>query len=176
MLNVEEGWAAGTDGIILYYSQGQWTESSSPTSLVLKRVAMVNENEGWAVGKRGTILHYQQGTWQEIEPVVDKSLSEIVMLDENTGWILADDLLLRHKNGIWEQVFPPEEYHQSFSTMGVVSPDEVWVMGARVILRYKADKWEVFDNPRGLGMAAIVMLNENEGWAVGDGILHYTNR
>ncbi len=98
------------------------------------------------------------------------------MIDENTGWILADDLLLRYKNGIWEQVSPPAEYKQSFSTMGVVSADEVWVMGARFILRYKAGEWEVFDNPRGLGMARMLMLNENEGWAVGDGILHYTNK
>ncbi len=137
---------------------------------------MLNENEGWAIGLKGTILHYQAENWQEIEPVVDKSLSEIEMLDENAGWILADDLLLRYQNHTWQVISPPPDYNQSFTAMGVVSAEEVWVMQERLILRYKNGNWDVFDNPRQTGMAAMLMLNENEGWAVGDGILHYTNK
>jgi hypothetical protein len=175
MVNENEGWAVGAEGIILHYTNDKWHEVASPTTKWLEDIAMVNEQEGWTVGLRGTILHYQAGNWQESALVVDKHLTEIEMIDENTGWILAGDLLLHYENSVWQEITPPSEYN-SFSAMGVVGADEVWVMGKRFILRYKAGEWEVFDNPRGLGMARMLMLNENEGWAVGDGILHYTNK
>lgn len=97
------------------------------------------------------------------------------MIDETRGWILADDLLLRYENKSWQEVIPPTGY-DSFTAMGVVNADEVWVMNSEALLRYKAGEWEIFDNPIGVGLGAIVMLNENEGWAVGGGILHYTSK
>lgn len=109
------------------------------------------------------------------DPVINRDLSEVVMIDETRGWILADDLLLRYENKSWQEVIPPTGY-DSFTAMGVVNADEVWVMNSEALLRYKAGEWEIFDNPIGVGLGAIVMLNENEGWAVGGGILHYTSK
>jgi hypothetical protein len=63
MVSASEGWAVGTGGLIVRYSQGVWTRVASPTSQTLQSIAMVTAAEGWAVGDRGTILRYAQGAW-----------------------------------------------------------------------------------------------------------------
>ena len=98
------------------------------------------------------------------------------MINENEGWILAGNwLLLRYHNGEWQEVIPPPEYGH-YTAMGMLNGKQGWLMGSQHILHYQDGEWEVFDNPALIGMAKIQMLNENEGWAVGQGILHYTNK
>lgn len=70
----DEGWAVGTDGTIMRYKDGAWTDSPSPTDLGLRQVAWVSSDEAWAVGgeghnsARGIILHYQNGAWAIYNP------------------------------------------------------------------------------------------------------------
>jgi photosystem II stability/assembly factor-like uncharacterized protein len=176
MVNENEGWAVGGEGGIIYYTAGGWREAESPTQGVLSAIDMVNENEGWAVGFAGKILHYQSGQWKLIEPIVDKDLSEIEMINENEGWILAgDETLLRYRDGSWEETSVPQQYIP-FTAMDMISSEEEWLMSTRHILHLQNGEWKVFDNPARRGMAKMLMLNENEGWAVGEGILHYTNK
>jgi hypothetical protein len=65
MMSASEGWAVGTGGLIVHYSQGTWTRVASPTSQALQSVAMVSAAEGWAVGDHGTVLHYARGAWSQ---------------------------------------------------------------------------------------------------------------
>jgi photosystem II stability/assembly factor-like uncharacterized protein len=64
MINAEEGWAVGRDGLILHYQQGAWQEAPSPTKNSLLSIDMISAEEGWAVGWNCTILHYQNGMWE----------------------------------------------------------------------------------------------------------------
>ena len=63
MVSASEGWAVGSDGLIVHDLGGTWTRVSSPTSQTLEGIAMVSPTEGWAVGDQGTVLHYSDGTW-----------------------------------------------------------------------------------------------------------------
>ena len=64
MVDASDGWAVGSSGVILHYSQGAWTVHqqtvgpSWPISQDLWEVDMLSADEGWAVGANGTILHY----------------------------------------------------------------------------------------------------------------------
>lgn len=70
MVSPSEGWIAGDEGgispslantmngIILHYSDGSWSQQSSPAAEYLESVFMVSSTEGWIVGWGGTILHY----------------------------------------------------------------------------------------------------------------------
>ncbi len=58
--------------------------------------------------------------------------------------------------------------------MDILSANKGWFLSQEGILYYEDGRWEIFDNPARVG-SAIKMLNENEGWAVVQGILHYTN-
>ena len=63
LVSATEGWAVGSDGLIVHGQSGAWTPVASPTDQTLRRVVMVSPIEGWAVGDQGTILHYQRGVW-----------------------------------------------------------------------------------------------------------------
>jgi photosystem II stability/assembly factor-like uncharacterized protein len=180
MVNEKEGWAVGgrarREGVIIHYSDGEWGKASIPTEQLLNDIDMINADEGWAVGFDGTILHYQNGVWQLVELMIDYDLYEIEMIDEDSGWILAgDNALLHYVNETWQEVTPPQEC-APFTAMDVVSDREVWLSGTTCMLYYQDGRWVELDNPARTGMAKVLMLNEYEGWAVGDGILHYTNK
>ena len=63
MVSASEGWAVGSDGLIVHGLGGTWTQVPSPTGQALESIAMVSPTEGWAVGDQGTILHYSNGAW-----------------------------------------------------------------------------------------------------------------
>lgn len=175
MVNEQEGWAVGNRGKIIHYNAGEWREVTSPTEKTLSKIDMVNEQEGWVLGRKGTILHYQDGIWQENPSILEKNF-QIEMINEIDGWILGSEqgerIILRYDGKDWQPIKPPSGY--SLTTMDMLNSEEGWFMGEEGILHYQSGEWEIFNNPARGGMR-IVMLNENEGWAVGGGILHYTN-
>lgn len=63
LVSASEGWAVGTEGLIVHGHAGTWTQVASPTDHTLWSVVMVAPTEGWAVGDQGTILHYKSGVW-----------------------------------------------------------------------------------------------------------------
>lgn len=63
LVSASEGWAVGSDGLIVHGQNGTWTQVASPTDQTLWSVGMVSPTEGWAVGDQGTILHYQNDAW-----------------------------------------------------------------------------------------------------------------
>jgi photosystem II stability/assembly factor-like uncharacterized protein len=190
MVNEDEGWAVGSgdgpdgmvEGKIIHYVNGQWQEVTNRPKYTLTDIDMINQNEGWAIGPGGTILHYQNSTWELTEPVVTydllrADLLKIEMIDETTGWILGEvgreSLLLGYQNNVWQQVDHPAG---DYSAMDMAGAEAGWLMGADTFLQLKDGEWQLSDNPWGLRPSGIVRLNENEGWAVGNGILHYTNK
>jgi photosystem II stability/assembly factor-like uncharacterized protein len=173
MVNEDEGWAVG-EGTIIHYIAGEWREVTSPTKGVLTTIDMINEQEGWALGLDGKILHYQDGIWQQLSPIIEKNF-EIEMISETEGWILGreggESVILRYDGNAWQSMNHPQGY--SLGSMDMLSSEEGWFISKEGILHYQAGEWKIFDNP---GHArAMVMINENEGWAVGRGILHYTS-
>jgi hypothetical protein len=65
LVSASEGWAVGSDGLIVPGHSGTWTPVASPTDQTLWSVGMVSPTEGWAVGDQGTILHYQRDVWSQ---------------------------------------------------------------------------------------------------------------
>lgn len=63
MISASEGWAIGSNGLIVHDLNGTWTQVTSPTGQTLRSIAMVSPTEGWAVGDQGTILHYSNSAW-----------------------------------------------------------------------------------------------------------------
>ncbi len=63
LVSVDEGWAVGSNGLIVHELYGVWTRPASPTGQTLNSLVMLSPTEGWAVGEQGTILHYVHGSW-----------------------------------------------------------------------------------------------------------------
>lgn len=67
LVSANEGWAVGSDGLIVHGLHGVWTRIASPTGQTLNSIVMLSPTEGWAVGDQGTILHYVHGSWSRYQ-------------------------------------------------------------------------------------------------------------
>lgn len=174
MVNEHEGWAVGWDTGILHYTNGEWKLVMSADFSRPVAIDMVNPTEGWAVDLDGAFLHYQDGSWVQTPPIIDDSvsMSDIDMGDEQNGWAVGNHVF-RYQDGKWHQVDDPPV---GLITVAALSADEVWASGEGKIVHYQSGQWQIVDRPGSFSIRSIKMLNENEGWAVGDGILHYTNK
>jgi hypothetical protein len=63
MVNSSNGWAMGSDGVILHWNGQEWLQVSSPTTNSLESMDMVDANDGWAVGREGTIIRWNGVEW-----------------------------------------------------------------------------------------------------------------
>jgi len=59
MVNSTDGWAVGSDGIIIHWDGTSWSNVASPTGAWLSCVEMVSSTDGWIVGADGVYR------WQE---------------------------------------------------------------------------------------------------------------
>lgn len=154
----------------LEQSPGQWND-----------LAMLTPDEGWAVGQAGAMAHYQNGQWQVMSPVTEQDLRAISLVDAETGWAIGEGLVLRYQGGLWQEVAAPLEAI-SLRMLAAMSAEEVWLMGTQridrfdsgVALHYQNGTWQVVDIPMAYP-TALKLLNEREGWAVGDGIIQFTD-
>jgi hypothetical protein len=60
MISSTDGWAVGSDGIIIHWDGVSWSNVTSPTGAWLSCVDMVSSTDGWIVGADGVYR------WQEV--------------------------------------------------------------------------------------------------------------
>jgi len=64
MLSASAGWSVREQGTILHYSDGFWSQDTSPTARDLRSVSMVSPADGWAVGDGNNFVQYEDGAWR----------------------------------------------------------------------------------------------------------------
>lgn len=67
LMDAQDGWAVGTNGLIAQLVNGHWQRAPSPTTEFLLGMTMVSPTEGWAVGTQGIILHLVNGAWRVVD-------------------------------------------------------------------------------------------------------------
>ena len=176
-INPDDGWAVGNSSItppfeptIYHWNGFAWTKGVAVgTRNNLDSVFMINTGDVWTVGG-GThstsscsgplcpvILHFTGGSWNTITPPPGTySLKSIFMVSSNEGWAVGEQAA---------SCAPPICYPTG------------------IILHYTVSggvgTWAIFPAPSSPapvhGLNSVFMLNQNEGWAVGDNatILHY---
>ena len=53
MINSVDGWAVGSDGVIIHWDGTSWSNVTSPTAAWLNSVDMISSTEGWILGADG---------------------------------------------------------------------------------------------------------------------------
>jgi len=98
-LDLQNGYAVGTEGIILKTDDGgdNWFLQTSGTDNNLSSVNFGSQTNGWVVGDNGTILQTEDGgdSWQAIESATSDHLHDVYFLDENRGWIVGGTSTVR---------------------------------------------------------------------------------
>ncbi len=96
VLNENELFAAGANGLILHYVNNKWIELKTGVSATLNSVKMIDSLEGWCVGNDGTILHYtnknnfskKPNSWKGFEKIIFYSNAKVI--DDEYGVVAAD--------------------------------------------------------------------------------------
>jgi hypothetical protein len=63
MSSADDGWAAGTGGMLVHYTGGHWSLVSSPTTHDLNAIALPPGGSGWAMGSPTTLLQLTGDRW-----------------------------------------------------------------------------------------------------------------
>ena len=177
-INPNDGWAVGNASALpvspeptIYHWNGfVWTKGVAIGTLNnLNSVFMVNSGDVWTGG--GGIHSTTTCTW-------------------SPG--LLCPIIMHYTGGSWNSITPPPGSYVIRSIF-MVNSGEGWAVGAQtsatgaptgIILHYQVSggvgTWGVFPAPTSPApvppLESVFMLNQNEGWAVGDDatILHYT--
>jgi hypothetical protein len=172
-VNPNDGWAVGNasatatfEPTIYHWNGFMWTKGVAIGTLNnLNSVFMVNTADAWTVGGGGhatascsaslcpVILHYMAGSWNTVTPPPGSyTLKSVFMVSSSEGWAVGEQVASPHPTGI--------------------------------ILHYTVTggvgTWAIFPSPASPStipsLNSVFMLQQNEGWAVGDNatIIHYT--
>lgn len=173
-VNPNDGWAVGNSSVtptfeptIYHWNGFVWTKGVAIGTLNnLNSVFMVNTGDVWTVGGGGhptatcsvapcpVILHFTGGSWNTITPPPGSySLNSVFMVSSNEGWAVGQS-----------STPTPSGIILHYTVTGGVAT------------------WAIFPSPSSPpstpipGLNSVFMLNQNEGWAVGNNatILHYT--
>ncbi|PVX25678.1 MAG: hypothetical protein CW716_07535 [Candidatus Bathyarchaeum sp.] len=174
-----EGWATTSDVAEIYHTtDGGETWEVQTTQLPCNAIWMLNKNEGYAGGKSGFVYRTTNGgqTWN-LHGTISATLTDISFYGQSsTGFACGLD-------SASAQISPKGVTLTDKITNGVLSgvsataSNEATFCGGSLLLRYNGSAM-IGDQfrPSG-GYNAIFMLNNEQGWAVGDSgiIIHTTD-
>lgn len=175
----------------------KWKLQQSGAKVNLTRVHFVDAEYGWVVGEAGTIIHTTDGgmTWVEQTSNTDIGLLDVCFLDRNTGWITGGgftdrrpySILLYTKDGgiTWEKKEATQS--EALWRLRFVDAENGWRIGQDEnddgLIAHTTDggiSWNYSRIPkdsidkRGSVINEADFVNAQEGWAVGDFVIHHT--
>ncbi len=126
----------------------------------LSDVHFINSREGFVVGAMGLILHTSDGgnTWIKQQKLTDYNLSEIFFVNDNEGWIAGGRI-------------------RSAETNELMRHDERGGDGIILHTKNGGATWEIQFAKRGTYLFGIYFIDNQNGWAVGEGglLIHTTD-
>lgn len=178
-----DGWAVGSDGLLLHYNGHTWSEVQDSGFTALGRVTLVDTlspQDVWVNGDRG-LARFDGARWSRVT-VQDTAyapgtrVTALAMLSDQEGWAIAGTQLLHDQNGVWSVVAPPRSPLPV--ALAVPGPGQVWLVGypQNQLLGYAHGQWQTLKPPVNETLAAITFVSPTDGWAVGahGTILHYS--
>jgi photosystem II stability/assembly factor-like uncharacterized protein len=177
-INENEGWVTASIVAEIYHTtDGGETWEVQTTQLPCNAICMLNENEGYAGGDSGFVYHTTDGgaTWN-YHGTITHTLADISFSSQSSVGFACG------LESASAQISPEGVTLLERITVGVLdgvsatASNEAWFCGGSLLLHYLDGNYVSNDYPSG-GYLAICMINNKEGWAVGDNgiIIHTTD-
>lgn len=141
--------------------------------------------EAWAVGRNGTFLHGDGQDWENVFVDTDLDLLDVAMASTSLGWAVGAGGKIFTWNGIrwsrYQGIVGDDDYVRAVAIVPDSDPLIAWAAydwgGVGGFLRYNGSEWKKETGLFGGSVFDIVMLSEDNGWAVGrhigDGTIHH---
>jgi len=176
MLDSNNGWLCGTNGLILRTSNGgvTWPVISIDTKRQLNGIHFYDSSMGWVVGDNGVMARSSSGgaTWYMIPSVTIVNLFSVHAVSQNVVWVVGEDgTILKASNGV---TFIPVTSGVTYNLNKVYFTDinNGWIVGdGGTILRTKNGgvSWTLATSGVTTNLNSVYFYNVNFGFAVGDG-------
>jgi hypothetical protein len=165
ILDENNMWAAGANGLILHFDGTEWMPSESGSTATLNGLYFISETDGYAVGNGGVILHFDGVAWAENVSGTTKDLMGVSFADANSGWAVGSGGVIIQYTGTWSEVASGST--KDLTGVSVVNTSDVWVCGkAKTILHYTGSSWSI-EEVGTKDFTGISFSGPSTGWAVG---------
>lgn len=184
MVDLETGWAVGSNGAALRTGDGWSTFDVRPTGTdaALYGVAAASAEAAWAVGDGGAILATADGgaTWTSRESGVTVDLNSVHFADGQTGWIAGDDgTMLTTADG--GATWTAQDSGTLSDIAGVYFPTPttgfayVFFPGSVLGTTDGDATWTLLPTPpEGRILTSLFFLDDQTGWVGGIGLILHT--
>lgn len=159
-------WAVGADGIVLHNDGTGWTIMDAGTTENLNDVIFIDASNGYAVGDGGTVLYYDGATWAIIDAGTTENLLGVSFVDSDNGVVVGEGgNVVVYNTGIWETASTGD--NNDLYDVVMLNSSNIWACGVgNIVVNYDGTEW--FANEIGSkDHYAIAMIDENTGWTVG---------
>jgi len=183
MIDANDGWAVGDNGMIMHWDGDMWTEVATPTDIGLFSVFMVSSSEGWAVGKGfgvdGMMIHWDGTNWNTVTLPLVPMLHSVYMVSENDGWAVGVSGWILHWDGTSWNIYTQTEAGyagQHLSSVYMISANDGWAVGSTgTIIHWDGTNWNMVKTPITTQLNSVFMVSTDDVWAVGSSgtILHW---
>lgn len=191
--NGNDVWAVGARGTILHWNGAAWSKITSPTTEILRYVAMARADLGLAVGYEGVALKWNGTAWTTLNSKTTNWFRAVAFTPGSNGangWAAADKYgvgLFERWNGTGLEDRPNSKNHFFGNTIwgiSMVSTNAGWAVGEALsgtpltmkgqIRKWDGSNWGMVDTPVAQAgpYYAVDMLSTTDGWTVGrDGVI-----
>jgi photosystem II stability/assembly factor-like uncharacterized protein len=170
------GFVVGDHGSLFAYDGEKWEDVALPgVTADLRDVAFGSDGRAWAVGDVGTVLSYDGARWTKVAGVpTEKRLNAVLVRAAGVYAVGDDGLILRDAGGGWRALSSPTT--APLLDLAATTGTAFACGNDGALLGEKDGVWGVVGLEAGpVNLNGVVLLNDAEGWAVGDGcvILQY---
>lgn len=146
-INKDNIYAAGMNGVILYYDGKRWDRLDVPTNVGIQKILCVSDKTVYACGYENLLMRGNSNGWEVLTELDDS----IVYWDMCK---YKDDIFMCSKTNIFrlsDSGFPIQEDINVERPLGFYRMDanqeQLWTVGNECVLKYDGKKWEQFKFP-----------------------------
>lgn len=175
MVDENNGWICGTNGLILKTADGgnSWAVMSIDTKRPLSAIHFVNSTIGWVVGSDGVIGRSSSGgqSWTMLTSPTVVNLNSVFASSQTTVWAVGDNgTILKASNGV---TFIPVTSGVTNNLNDVFFCDAThgWIVGDNGLVLSTNNggiSWTLSSSGTSNNLNAVCFYNRNFGFAVGD--------
>lgn len=167
-------YVVGESGVILVYSDSQWTSLTSDNTQNLHSIYGLSNTDIVAVGVDGVILQFNGSEWKTQSSIVNTFLWGVWGTDNIYYAVGAEGTIIKRINGTWESIDSPTD--NTLRDIWGASSSNIFVVGEQgTILQYNGSSWSKMESNTQEDLLCVWGFSENDVFAAGINgvILHY---
>ena len=169
-VDVNNVYAVGLGGVVLYWNGTVWTQQDTNTSTDLYSVYGIAANDIYVVGDSGTVLHWDGLTWLPIIVGTTEHLRAVWGSSTNDIYVAgAAGTIVYWDGAVWTIITPAPTVRMLNGIWGSATNDIVFVGDSGTIIRWNGAVWTTEISGVFIDLNGVYGFATNDIYAVGDG-------